>query len=394
MRAYANDHEYGPVDGYAAYADDETYDPEYEPVPEPPPARGGRGLGFGLPVFLGLLGVMALLAVVHEKRGAEDDRVPMSAVVGEDDPASFDLNQGVRRPAAPRMAPVGARADADPVRVNNVYNQSRKLMPFAALLGPVRPGEWRAIAQEPTQTYYAFARDPQRPSFANGQRTIVIQPFSDLSTSGQRLLPLVRDFLAAYFDMNVRVAAPLSVRTLPETAWRRDRAGNAQQMNAEYTLSNVLAPRLPPDGAMVLGITGVDLHPGGRWTYESAFGWSSFYGRTALVSLARAFPGNDRREATMADFVHLLKFATHETAHAFGLKHCDRYVCLVNGRTSLAENANKPLWLCPDCYAKLALAAGFDGVRRAERLATFCERQGMTAERDYWRNVAQQMRTR
>jgi len=352
----------------------EGCDGRYE-RPEPPPRRGRRlAREWLLPALAGMAGALALFGVYREgrRRGA-----------GGQAPAS--LSATARPEAAPSARPaspawVGERA-VDPVVVNDLYNRSRRLLPMAEPLGPARPGEWRHIAQEASQSYYQFARDPRRPAF-DSARTVVLQPLGDLSAPATRLLPLMGEFLSCFLDLPVRVATPLEARAVPEAAWRR--RGSLTQLDAEYAMRHVLAPRLSGDSALIVGVTGADLRPGDRWEFQNAFGWSSFTDRTAIVSVARAFPGNDRRDAALADLLHMLKFTAHEAGHALGILHCDRYACLMNGRASLPENASKPLWLCPDCYAKVSLATGFNGPRRARRLAEFCGKVGLEAERGHW----------
>jgi archaemetzincin len=149
-----------------------------------------------------------------------------------------------------------------------------------------------------------------------------------------------------------------------------------------------MRPKLPSDGAIIVGITANDLTPGGRYRgIENAFGWSSFYGRSAIVSTARVTPMSLRRPATLGELEHILKLALHETAHAFGLKHCSRHECIINGRCSLEENGRKPLWLCPECHAKLMYAIGFDPLARARQLESLCRRYGLMTEAAHYRKM-------
>jgi len=82
----------------------------------------------------------------------------------------------------------------------------------------------------------------------------------------------------------------------------------------------------------------------------------------------------------------------HETGHMFSMRHCTRYACGMNGSNHREESDRRPLWLCPECVAKVWWATGVDPVRRYETLADFAGRQGMEQEQAFFEKSAQMLR--
>jgi len=79
-----------------------------------------------------------------------------------------------------------------------------------------------------------------------------------------------------------------------------------------------------------------------------------------------------------------LKVATHETGHMFSIHHCIAYDCNMNGSNSLIEADGQPLWLCPQCMAKVSWAAKVDPTTRFRNLQAFCEKHELTDEAAYF----------
>ena len=75
----------------------------------------------------------------------------------------------------------------------------------------------------------------------------------------------------------------------------------------------------------------------------------------------------------------ICRTASHELGHCFGIDHCVYYACVMQGSSSLAEDARQPLYLCPVDLAKLLHATGADLKVRYAALLEFCEERGEEA---------------
>ena len=65
------------------------------------------------------------------------------------------------------------------------------------------------------------------------------------------------------------------------------------------------------------------------------------------------------------------RVAAHEICHVFGLRHCSKWRCLMNGSNSIVESDSRPVLLCPDCLEKLEWRLGFDRKKRYSGLRAF-----------------------
>lgn len=76
----------------------------------------------------------------------------------------------------------------------------------------------------------------------------------------------------------------------------------------------------------------------------------------------------------------LCKTASHELGHCFGMDHCVHYACIMQGTTSLAEDARQPPYLCPIDERKVFFADGGADAMETNRkghyeaLRKFCEK--------------------
>jgi len=75
-----------------------------------------------------------------------------------------------------------------------------------------------------------------------------------------------------------------------------------------------------------------------------------------------------------------LKIAVHETGHMFSMENCTSFNCVMAGANSLAEADRHPLWVCPECLAKVSWATRADPVDRYRKLGQFALQHGLQAE--------------
>lgn len=249
-------------------------------------------------------------------------------------------------------------------------------------------GDWLVYHRESGQTFDEF-----RESAANRpddyRRVIYLLPVGEFVADESPSLAALRDYAAAFFQLEVRVM-PAYVPHALEFGPRENELTKKRQLHASSILA-WLQKRLPPDAYCLLAVTMEDLYPSPSWNF--VFGLASLDERVGVYSFARydpAFLGGER-PATWRDTAlrRSCKVLAHETAHLFGLPHCIYFDCVVNGANHLDESDGQPLHACPVCLRKLKLGAGFDPVRRYEQLHAFYRAQRWYEDADW---VARQLK--
>ena len=166
-------------------------------------------------------------------------------------------------------------------------------------------------------------------------------------SSEQELLQPLGDDLERGLGTSVRLRVPWFD---PEIAYDPSRG----QYNSTLILKQLLGD---PDGTAtrILGVAGVDLFIP-VLTY--VFGEAQLDGRAAVVSThrlrAEAY-GLPQDEALLAE--RLLKEATHELGHTFGLLHCGEPTCVMRASTYAEEIDLKRAVFCLACLGLVRQAA-------------------------------------
>jgi archaemetzincin len=135
-----------------------------------------------------------------------------------------------------------------------------------------------------------------------------------------------------------------------------------------------------------IAFTASDLWPGEGWNF--VFGQATLRDRVGVWSIQRNGDPDESPAAFQLALLRTLKIAMHEAGHMFSIAHCTAYRCLMAGTNSLEESDRAPLWLCPECMAKIAWATHADPVLRYLRLAQFCDAQGFRNEATFFRRSA------
>jgi archaemetzincin len=172
---------------------------------------------------------------------------------------------------------------------------------------------------------------------------ILLVPVGEID--GVLLKSLCRS-IAGTFQEEVAVGTGIP---LPVESWNRRR----EQYNAEIILSSV---PMPPHGARVLAVVGVDLFSRGL---NYVFGTAQQAGRKAVVSVWRLrqelyyLPRDDSllRKRTLTE-------AVHELGHTYGLGHCASASCVMGFSQSISETDLKGWKLCRSCREALLRIAG------------------------------------
>jgi archaemetzincin len=246
-----------------------------------------------------------------------------------------------------------------------------------------QPGDWMAAHPEPAQSfeqYVAAARVRPRA----GRHTLYLCPLGPMSDAERARLAVLREFLEAYFMLPGGEAPAASLDRV--TTRERSMFGRpVRQYLTSDILDSVLQPLLPKDGVCLLGVTMQDLYPEPSWNY--VFGQASLERRIGVYSLVRFYPAfwgeRETPESLLKGLKRSLATLVHETGHLFGVWHCQKYECMMNGSNSLAESDRRPIHLCPECLKKFRWNLGFDVAERYEGLRKFYAAHGMTAEADW-----------
>jgi len=216
-------------------------------------------------------------------------------------------------------------------------------------LAPPRKGEWRSLFPEKEQTFEHYvALRPNRASRARG--AFVLQPLGDVARRSAAALDRMREYAAAFFGLDARLAPPIPI-------FGAAHVGPRDQYNSSMILGD-LAERAPADALVYLGVTDQDLFARGK---KFVFGEGSLEGRAGVCSLAR-LEGSDRRA---------LKLMTHEAGHLLSIAHCVTHRCVMQGSNTLEESDGHPFHLCPEDLRKLEWSTGVDRAERYRKLRSF-----------------------
>ncbi len=266
---------------------------------------------------------------------------------------------GTDERATPRAAaPVEAAEDAPMWAVDDGLG-------FEPLPTPA-PGDWLDVHHEFGQSFAGFLRSgPNRPD--ETRSVLVLQPIGRFDHPSAPPVGTLRRFTETYFGMPAQVLPAVNLDHVDVTSRRVANLRRPQLLTGE--LLDLLRRNLPEYAFCSVGITMQDLYPGPDWNY--VFGQASLRERVAVYSFVRyvpAFWGEDSDDPSLV-LRRSCKVLAHETAHAFGIRHCTACLCVMNGSNHLAESDSRPLHLCPNDLRKLQWSVGFDVVERYRRLA-------------------------
>lgn len=289
-------------------------------------------------------------------------------------------------PDARRATPPELRPDRDAALLTHLHAAMALVQPLHQRPTPPRPGDWLTGHVEPGQTFREYCDErPILPDLSPGQgrrRHLYIQPLGPLTKTERRIVELAGDYLDRVFGLEVRFSQDLPLTLVPPVARRLHPSSGDEQILTSYVLESLLVPRLPADAAALILFTASDLWPGDGWNF--VFGQASLRDRVGVWSISRNGDPDESRESFSLALVRTLKVAVHETGHMFSMRHCTAYACVMAGSNSIDESDRRPLWLCPECMAKIAWATRYDPREQHERAGSFARAHALTDEADFY----------
>jgi archaemetzincin len=276
---------------------------------------------------------------------------------------------GCRRSAKPAIRlPSPKRPEV--ARLRSVIETVRPLYP---LLGPAAPGDWRFFSPEKGQTFSQYLT--ASPNVPDGKRRVLyVRPLGDLTPAQIRIVRLTAEYLERFYGLPARIAPSLPLGAMP--AWAHFRIVTTERIQTGYLMDR-LKRALPDDAFAEIGLTAADLYPNDRLSL--VFGQASLRDRVGVWSFHWLGDPDQSEAEFRTTLERTLKIASHEMGHMFSIPHCTKYLCVMNGTSSLDEVDRHPFDACPECMAKICWATGYDPRRRFERLADFFARQGMSS---------------
>ncbi|WP_175632993.1 archaemetzincin [Pedobacter ghigonis] len=227
-------------------------------------------------------------------------------------------------------------------------------------------GDWLFNHQERIQTLANYHNShPLTPN--KTVKTIYLKPIGEFSVLEWKQIQLTRGYLEKFFQLNTVLLPKVNNNIVPPHARRISQ--QHEQLLATYIRDTVVALGRPKDAIAMLGITEMDLFPNDKWNF--VFGLASYDKGLAVNSIYRFHKKPLTNEQFTLSLERLLKTASHEIGHIFGLTHCVEANCLMNGANSLAETDRSTARLCSKCQQKLNSNLKYDNRKRLKALAAF-----------------------
>jgi archaemetzincin len=274
-----------------------------------------------------------------------------------------------------------AMSEKAPLDNASLPPQLQKLVPLHTPLSPPRPGDWLDAYDEAGQNYRQYLAS--RPVRATPQRrTLYVQPLGEFTDT---------EFMRRYFQLPVDVLADIPLSVVSDKARRQSPLTGKPQILSTYVLDDLLRPRLPADALALIAFTSADLWPGLGWNF--VFGQASLEHRVGVWSMHRLGDPDAGPEAFRLTLRRTLGIAAHETGHMLSMPHCTFYECCMCGSNHLEESDRYPLWLCPQCLAKLLHATSADPAKRFGDLIEFAKQHELDREAEFWQRELEALET-
>ena len=256
-------------------------------------------------------------------------------------------------------------------------------------MGEPLPGDWLTMYKENGQTFDEYLHG--NPTLPSGKRRLLyVQPLGQFTETQRKVIALTAKYMELFFNLPVKLEPGKPLPAIPESARRIHPVWGDRQILTSYLLEEVLRPNLPEDAHALIAFTASDLYPGEEMNF--VFGQASLSERVGVWSLYRLGAPDKSASDFRLFLLRTLKITTHETGHMFGLLHCIKYECNMNGSNHLGETDRHPLDACPECMAKICWATDYNPHVRYERLAAFFKEQGLPQEQQFFEKEAEAVR--
>lgn len=250
-----------------------------------------------------------------------------------------------------------------------------------------RSHDWLDSHKEAGQTFQSFERTTRQVRPGSVIELVPVGPFNSDAPSLESLCR----YASAFFGIKCRIGAPVPLAAVSADARRGD--SRQLQVTTGAIMDLLQAVRPASDVACRLALTMADIY-----CFKDGVAWNFLFGQARMsigigvFSFSRYYPGRgfpikwrgedfdydsgmataEPATLTALQRAEMLRRScnvlAHEASHAFGVRHCTYFDCLMCGSNSNEESNRRPGFLCPIDLRKLQRVLGFDVRRRYEAL--------------------------
>ncbi len=270
-------------------------------------------------------------------------------------------------------------------KLRAIQSAGRAITPLHEPVKAIQKGDWLDEHEEPGQSFEEYRQsDPILPTKV--RTTMYLQPLGDFDAAQASAIEATAELLNAFYGVPVRMLDRMDMAWIPPQARRLHPHSGGEQVLTKFVL-RLLNRKKPADAVVVLALTTADLWPGKGWNF--VFGQASLSRGVGVWSLHRM---GDREVGPRHFLRRTIKVAVHETGHMFGIRHCTRFQCGMNGANHQDEADGQPIWFCPEDEMKIWWALRVDPAERYRRLANFATTHGLECEAEFWRTSERAVR--
>lgn len=251
---------------------------------------------------------------------------------------------------------------------------------------PSKENDWLAKYSENGQTFLEYEMlGSNAPT--EKKATIYVVPIGEFSSEQDALIDSLTQWLETYYALPARRLPSVPMGDVPEDARRGSVETDDAQVLAPYLIDEYVTPNMPSDALVTVGITTHDIWPSRSFGF--VFGLAQ--GDRGIVSLDRFGSLKAADDDVRIARLRAIKVTVHEVGHMLGIMHCTAYECRMNGANGRRELDEQPLWLCPECEAKVWWATRCNRRQRYERLTDLARQNDFAEAATLWSKSAQAM---
>jgi archaemetzincin len=201
--------------------------------------------------------------------------------------------------------------------------------------------------------------------------TVQLLVLNSKSIDDDSILYICQEYLQAFFQRNVLLTTTKNL--IPNSTNSRNGYDGQLQLNATFILDSVLNKSAVKYYLATMALTHQDIYPGNNWNY--VFGLANYTKKVGVTSVYR-FDATQKQ----LQLIRLIKTASHEICHMFGIAHCVTNECVMNGANHLQELDRNQLRLCSDCQQKLMYRLNIEPQKRLQDVLFFLKKYNLIEE--------------